>query len=329
MADFVDPGSHYRRGVILGLTLAELFTVLVFLLLLVLGAYVLIQDEEVRRQTTKTDVIRDAWVKVLGGEGYPIVPALPPELSPRGTVGDNGRFGDGLTTDTNSRGVTQGPVKRAVTGSRDSVSDANRIKSQQIAIDSLTKIVADQQDQHDGRSDSTTLRAIVDSLTALVDSLRGGGPPSESIRTDDPKGQDSPCWFRPAKRPNGEPYERPTYVFHIRIADEGIFVQDTPAPTLTYREQKQRLPFDRGALNRWLGDEEFVTAFQPLKLAGENRAVRDDRRCTFYVAVWDATSETSKRRYKRAHNEVVQAVFNTYEYRQDPWPHQMTGSGIR
>ena len=320
MADLVDPSGHYRRGVILGLTLAELFTVLVFLLLLVLGAYVLIQEEEVRKQTTKADVMRDVLVKVLQGKGNPIVPALPSDLRPTGTAGDNGRLGDGLTTDTSSVGVTPRPVEQPVTGLKDSVSDADRIKSQAIAIDSLTQIVADQQDQNDGRSDSTKLRAIVDSLTAMIDSLRGAGPPREPIGTDDPKGQDSPCWYRPAKRASGEPYERPTYLFHIRIADQGIFVRDTPAPTLEYREQKRRLEFDRGALDRWLGDEEFVTAFEPLQLAGENRVVRDDRRCTFYVAVWDAT--TSKRRYKRAHNEVVQAVFNTYEYRQDPWPHQ-------
>ena len=68
MADFVDPGSHYRRGVVLGLTLAELFTVLVFLLLLVLGAYVLIQDETLAEQGELVGHQRDvpskcAWEK--------------------------------------------------------------------------------------------------------------------------------------------------------------------------------------------------------------------------------------------------------------------------
>ena len=119
------------------------------------------------------------------------------------------------------------------------------------------------------------------------------------------------------------------YIFDIRIADQDIFVKDLRPPTPVYQEQKQRLPFDRRALNRPLDDKEFVTAFQPLKLAGENRGVRKDRRCTFYVAVWDATSETNKRRYKRAHNEIVQAVFNTYEYRQEPWPHHANGSAKR
>ena len=328
MADFVDPGTHYRRGVILGLTLAELFTVLVFLLLLVLGAYVLIQDERVRTGKKLVDDYRRVLVRVLKPEGNEIVPALPSDLRARGTGGDNGRPSDGLTTDTSSAGGTPEPVEQPASGSEDSVSDANRSRDQQIAIDSLTQMVADQQGQIDSLSDSVRLAAIADSLIAVIDSLRRVGPPSDPIRTDDPKGQDSPCWFRPAKRANGEPYERPTYIFHIRIADERVFVQDIPAPTPVYQEAKRRLPFDRGALNRSLSDDEFVTAFQPLKLAGDSREVREDRRCTFYVAVWDATSETSKRRYKRAHNEVVQAVFNTYEYRQDPWPHQ-DGTGKR
>lgn len=323
MADFVDPGSNYRRGVILGLTLAELFTVLVFLLLLVLGAYVLIQDERVKKQQELADDQRDVLVSVLGVEDTnPIEPALPGELGTTETGGDNGRPGDRLTTDTSSAGASQKPVERPEAG------EAAESQHQQAAIDSLTQIVADQKAQIESLSDSAWRPAIAenDSLRKVLADLEHL---RDQIQTNDRKGQDSPCWFRRAKRANGETYERATYIFDIRIADEDIFVQDIPAPTTAYQEQKQRLPFDRGSLNRSLDDEEFVGAFQALKLAGETRKVREDRRCTFYVAVWDATSETNKRRYKRAHNEIVQAVFNTYEYRQEPWPHHASENSKR
>ena len=133
------------------------------------------------------------------------------------------------------------------------------------------------------------------------------------------KGQDSPCWYRDSIRHNGDPYERPEYLFHVRMGDERILVYDIEAPA-RYIEQKQDLPYDRDSLFRELTDVEFLQAFRSLRIAGENKDVRTDRRCTFYVQVWDSTS--SRERYKRVHNHVVQAVFNTFEDPTDPiWPH--------
>ena len=119
----------------------------------------------------------------------------------------------------------------------------------------------------------------------------------------------------------GQASEKALYIFDVRITDDHIHVRDVAVPHAKYGKQKRELPFDRNALNRPLEDSEFRAAFLPLKEAGENNRVREDRRCTFYVRVWDATSETNKQRYKRAHNYIVQGVFNTYEFRDDPWPH--------
>ena len=357
MSELFDANRYYRRGVVLGLSLAELFTVLVFLLLLVLGAQLLIQDETLARTDALVDDQRDVLVTLAGDAGTAIEAALPEDLrllehrSALMRVGKENRdLRDQLATRADRRG---GGDKTQVSGE---LVPAQELKRQQDAIDALTRTMAAMQErlQHLADSDDETVietletelerlkqaneelsrqlaaTADLDEVLEEVDTLNMKLKWLEQENAElhhkrelvaDLKGQDSPCWFRPSKRANGVPYERALYIFDVLIDDDDIFVQDVPAPGPAYEEQKSSLPFDRNGLNRSLTDDEFLGAFEPLKRAAENREVRTDRRCTFYVAVWDATSETNKRRYKRAHNQIVQAIFNTYEYVHAGWPH--------
>ncbi len=419
MTEFVDAGREYRRGVILGLSLAELFTILVFLLLLVLGAYALVQEQTLQDKTTLADAQRDVLVKVMGDDKVnPIEPALPgdlkldrseteelrasdssegsdalapPEYEPAtSSEAGNGTAqkedeppnepepsgGAGPPEDERPTGAEAGngpaPVEDRLPpgweasddlapGESPTASEPEAVETvsrQQRAIDGMTRKLAEQdrliemlrnesgdslaaEDLQDKlavlETDNASLQRETADFARIVDDLerenrrleneiKSLADDNATVRreladVDKPIGQDSPCWFADAERPNGKPYERPAYIFHVRITDGYIYVHDVAASTDAYRNQKLGLAFDRSALGRPLSDAAFVTAFRPLKQAGEDRLVREDRRCTFYVAVWDATSETNKRRYKRAHNDVVQAVFNTYEYRADPWPH--------
>ena len=347
MSDFIDPAGHYRRGVILGLSLAELFTILVFLLLLVLGAYALVQEEALEETTSALEDEenlandqRDLIVAITGAPaGNLIEPAMPGELGAGPAVSeDSAKPSDGLV------------VGEATEESSEEASQ--KIERQQQAIDELTRQLAEAQQENPTLPEASTdptaspedlqreierlrvensgLEEDVEQLEREVTdwkersaSLRRENDvlASQVERGDGPPGQDSPCWFTADRRQNGKPYEKALYIFHVRITDDHVYVRDIAAPTSEYVEQKQTLPFDRAALNRPLRDSEFVAAFHSLKGAGENLQVRMDRRCTFYVAVWDATSETNKQRYKRAHLDTVQAVFNTYEFRSDPWPH--------
>lgn len=335
MADFFDSTGrrHYRRGVVLGLSLAEVFTVLVFLLLLVLSTYVVIQDRKLAESQELTDDQRDVLTTLIAeNDGNEIVPALPSELQRINPVealrrisGENRRLRDKLETS----GTTKATIEHDdAMPPQTSVRTTDQWKRQEKAVDALTREIAALYEQirqlNRGSEDdpSRNFDQEIEELNAKVSDLEEANIRlrNEIINAGDRKGQDSPCWFRLATRANGEPYERASYIFNVRIADADIYVQDIPPPTEAYREQKKELKFDRNALNRSLRDDEFIDAFQTLKLAGENHLVRNDRRCTFYVAVWDATSETNKRRYKHAHNDIVGAVFNTYEYRQKPWP---------
>ena len=364
---------HYRRGVILGLSLAELFTVLVFLLLLVLGSYTFIVSEELaakNHELEESDELvadqRDVLVSLVRIGRNPIQPAYPEDLirletteAMRELGAENRRLRDELGLNENRRN-TASDVK--TNSNPPSVQDESstvprdQYKRQQDAIDMLTSHTADLQERLDQSPDpeqQDQLRQLQNELKnlriqnqELVDSIDNPKKIVEVIRETeelrntvaaleqekenlirerdsiaDQKGQDSPCWFRVATRANGEPYERALYIFHVRIDDQSIFVKNIDAPTPQYAAQKTLLRFDRKRLNQELSNEAFFRAFVSLKEDAANRKVRSDRRCTFHVAVWDATSDTNKGRYLRAHNGVVEKIFNTYEYQHDPWPH--------
>ena len=152
----------------------------------------------------------------------------------------------------------------------------------------------------------------------------------------DSKGQDSPCMFEKIVRNNGKTRERPIYLFDIQITDDHIYVVYPSSNIVRHIQANKKLnmnitevdqlldemSFDRDDLNRNLTFDEFIPAFDEFKRAGQVQRVRTDRRCTFWVAIWDHTSATNKRGYKQAHNQTVQQVFNTYEFEEDPWPHK-------
>ena len=157
----------------------------------------------------------------------------------------------------------------------------------------------------------------------------------DSSGPTDSKGQDSPCLFEKIVRNNGKTRERPIYLFDIQITDDHIYVVYPSSNMVRHFQANKKLnmnitevdqlldkmSFDRDDLNRNLAFDEFIPAFEEFKRAGQVQRVRTDRRCTFWVAIWDHTSATNKRGYKQAHNQRVQQVFNTYEFEEDPWPH--------
>ena len=262
---FTDFDRPYRRGVVLGLSLAELFILLIFLLLLTMIGYAMNKEQELAEQIKQQEHL-DKTVNELK---------------------------DQLTKAENEKERAEQEKEEA----------ENQLRSQIKDHDPNDLIVALEK---------------ISSLTTQVNDLQDDLQPDQK-ESNAPKGQDSPCWYEMTKRSNGEDYEKALYIFSIRISDRHIFVKDIDAPTLEYQKQKKELEFDRTALNKDLDYADFARAFQPLKQSGDNKKVRDDRRCTFYIRMWDAT--TSKSSYKRAHNEFVQGVFNTYEVKDNPWRH--------
>ncbi len=296
-SSFTNFDRPYRRGVVLGLSLAELFIILVFLLLLTMFGYVASTRQWIEESTNQREL----------------------------TEGERNTAESAAAQLEDQLAISQEENERMQEKIGTLIKDVNDINTlistKDEEIERLTSEIDNFRDMLGTLAPAAAIGKRVQGAA-----LNTGVSPDELLadmekNESDYPGQDSPCWYRMAKRSNGEDYERALYVFDIRISDNSIFTKDIPAPSSEHQKQKAELDFDRTALDRELNYDKFQSVFLPFKVAGDNKKIRTDRRCTFYVRVWDATSITNKPGYKRAHNEVVQGIFNTYEIKENPWPH--------
>ena len=214
---------------------------------------------------------------------------------------------------------------------------AAKIQEEQLQKEQISELQSELQESHNQYSqlmqESQAESAVSKILLAKNQSLQE--KLNSMLKDVASKGQDSPCWFEHVDKGDGTFRERPLYIFDVKITDDHIYAVYPWATTKSdVIDQKEsnfdqediekifvELKFDRSVLNRYLDYEEFITSFNNFRTFGEKRLIRSDRRCTFWVAVWDYTSETNKEGYKRAHEQIVGNVFNTFRYKVDAWPH--------
>lgn len=298
---FTDFDRPYRRGVVLGLSLAELFLILAFLLLLAMVGYAAIVAEEIDQLTEANRTLEQKLIAAQ--EENEQVKKDAREATERAVAAgvEAKKFRDYLTAIKTESGNPIGDEY-----------PLDLIAKLQRKIDDLST------DTKDLKSQLAAARTEIEGPTAK--------PADEEKKSDElgnepaavtDKGHEPPCWYEVVTEPGEKPRERGLYIFHIKIHDSRIFVKDIPPPD-KYAAQKSILPFNRGALNKPIGFADFVNAFKPLKDVGDNRKVQSYP-CKFYVMVWDETK--GKDNYQRVMERIVQGIFFTYRVKQDPWPH--------
>lgn len=273
----VAPEYHraYRRGIVLGLSLAELFILLVFLLLLALLGYALLRDDQATRQA-KTITEQQKQIVNLQEQFAPFE-----DVDPNWLVAQNEQLKGDLL-------VAKG---RAEEAGRNTEQHAQIIAELRQRIEKLLR------EKERTEADRREAERELEESKVL--------------------GQFSPCWYVVVQE-QSRVREKAVFTFDVRMRNETVLVQmhyRQPAPDADTRA----VEYDRAALGRELRYAEFMREFEPLKIAGREKRVRDDRECYFHVQVWDAT--TDKSAYKRAFNDYVREVFVPTSVRHDPWPH--------
>ena len=86
-----------------------------------------------------------------------------------------------------------------------------------------------------------------------------------------------------------------------------------------YTEEAERLQLATLPYGEPLSDAAFEEHFGPIAKAGKGSRVRTYS-CIFYVRVWDRTSPSAKARWKSAHDGILEVLFGTYQVKEDPWP---------
>lgn len=336
---FADFDRSYRRGLVLGLSLAELFLILVFLLLLAtIGYWATVQEERVAKQLALSHAqARNQQLEEEKGETEARAGAAEEARDAAEEARDSAEEARKTLVDSLTRATTQAlgnPIK--VENPQELIVGLTReIERLETENDSLTRSAEIDDDVRRAARkagvEPSDVPDIVERHPQMQRTIRELKKDSKKLRNQldadkalsvkkfagVEKGQNPPCWYVNDTKRNGEPYERGLYIFHVIIFDHEVFVKDIVAP-FEFESQKQQLEFSRRALNRRLKFDEFSRSFQPLKDAGATRKVQQYP-CKFYVKLWNATSTVEN--YRHAKEDVVEGVFYTYSVKNDPWPH--------
>ena len=100
-----------------------------------------------------------------------------------------------------------------------------------------------------------------------------------------------------------------------RTAPEGGAFDDGGGP---YVNEWTRLQIEELPYGKELSDNEFTEAVRNLVAQGRDQRVRTYD-CVFSVMVWDKTPEHAKRRWKDAHDRIIEGSFSAYTVRDLEW----------
>ena len=298
----------YRRGTVLGLTIAEIFVLLVFLMLLALlgvnrywnqkldpwrGVMEKSTPAEVEEALQQPNDLRreieqlKGQIKELKKEKERLQNRIRTLVAREGTVGEQ-----------------LDEMKQLLAKCEKALDDAKR------KIETLTI---------ENRRQAEINRELRRENVALGDKIRIFG-----------KGVTPPCWYQrvgetnPITKANWR--ERPYYLFDIVIREKHMEVQPVPIPEgraeddggRPYAEEAKALNLEAIPYGEPLTDRKMLDVMWPLREGGKASRIRTYP-CIFYVRVWDETPATAKGRWKQAHDRVLEEIFGTYQVRDFSW----------
>ena len=288
--------AEYRRGSVLGLTVAEIFILLLFLLLLVYlalnenwitrGGTLDKELDQLRRQLTVKDKKLQEWQGVI--EEF----QTPQEVHT-------------LVSKMLQANQREEKYRHQIEVFQETLNKSNSEAHKEV-ITLHTQNSNLQQDMEIAQQNYEKIK--------------------EELRIVREKGNNPPCWYKTVPAEGGGTRERPYYTFHIAVLDDAIITRQAPVPPGNaaddngplYTVEAEQLGLADIPYETELSDESLIEKMKPIHDAGKNERVRSYS-CTFFVKVWDKTSAHNKKRWKDAHR-VLEDFFGTYIVQNDPWP---------
>ena len=318
--------NAYRRGTVFGLTIAEIFILLIFLILLALlglANHWREKEEEYelsREAALARDQLLFEWRDVIEFHTPDEIKTLHSRAT---SLEQQIRSYEDLIEEYGSHDQE----KRTL---------LDTIRTLRTENESLQEEARALRAESEGlRNENMELSEETSMLREERDALRGqaevAGRHADRARAElrilRHKGQNPPCWYETVAAAEGRTREKAHYIFNIAVYDEAMVVDRLPVPSggayddggLAYAEEVERLGLDEIPYDTRLSDAELEQYMRPIYRLGDSRYVRSYR-CIFYVKVWDETSLHAKVRWKHAHDNVLEGLFGTYVVKEDPWP---------
>ena len=300
--------KQFRRGVVLGLTMAEALLLLIFLLMLILGVRLKTQSAEIAALEKQRDDAQSTLVamqpvfdKLAKRDTFDITKDY---VRMQQQLADaNARLKDAelsvdlvqqaaslAPADATPEEATRALLNEAAIG-RQTLDAARRFAPDlppELAVEALINAATIGQSLKDGGTPDELL-AAAGACKADLQSCKNQTTYLNSRLNAKTGGFDlPPCWV--------DNKGKIQYIFDASLTDAGIYVEDKAVAGR--EEDQEKLPLSRAHYGEPLGPGEFSTAFSPL-LKWSN-----DHGCRFYVRLYDDMREGDRAEYKELRGTV-------------------------
>ena len=292
--------SDYRRGAVLGLTVAETFILLTFLLIVALLG--LIQRDEPLPEPDESNPPR-VWV--------------PPE-----------RIETLVNAAKLAREAKEQAEENRVAAERErDLAHAKAEQARNALKESEQARAAAERERNSAREEAKQARrAVAEAEQARTDAEREYEQAQTDLETLRRKGKNPPCWYQVVDAGEEKTREKPDYAFNVAIHEDSIELAPRTPPQGgalddgggLYADEWKRLQIDELPYGKRLSDDEFTKVVSNLVAKGRNRQVRSYE-CVFSVMVWDKTPDHAKKRWKDAHDRIIEGSFSAYTVRDLVW----------
>ena len=293
--------SGYRRGAVLGLTVAETFILLTFLLLIALLG--LVQRDEPLADPD-TEGASPVWVR-------------PEEIETLKNAAKEARKAQREAEQ--ARDTAEREREQATEAQEEAEKAWVAVEKARRAQEEAEKarMVAEREQAHEEAEQA--LAAVEHERDQAMRDL-------ELLRR---KGKNPPCWYQVVDTHGGKTREKAYYAFNVAIYEDGVelaprtappggAVDDNGRPYRSYTDEWKSLRIDELPYGRKLSEREFTEAVRHLVAQGRNRQVRTYE-CVFSVQVWDRTPDHAKKRWKDAHDRIIEGSFSAYTVQDLEW----------
>ena len=292
--------NGYRRGAVFGLTVAEIFILLTFLLLIALLG--LIQEEETLLQPDTLSAPR-VWVR-------------PEEIQ---TLVNAAKEASKAQEESELARVA---AERERDQAQEKVEEARKTQEES----ELARVAAERERDQAQEKVEEGRKTQEESELARIAAERERDQARRDLTLLHRKGENPPCWYKTVSVGNGKTRERRHYVFNVAIYEDSIELAPRAAPPGgafddgggTYADEWKRLQIEDLLYGKKLSDNEFTEVVSDLVAQGKNRQVRTYE-CVFSVMVWDMTPAHAKKRWKDVHDNLIENFFNAYTVQDIEW----------
>ena len=327
----------YRRGLVLGLSLAEVFLILLFLLLLAsIGLTSSLQEElvETKEKNVELQDSLTAFRDVIGNKiTLEEFTRLQKNAAARQRlVRENNELSDRLVEVENELAqvnevaqiLEENNIKpedlESIIEGKETLADALAKKD---ALDKKLDEALKENENLEKELVNAEIKAELaeSQLADEKDEVEKIAKILDSIKD---KGRSPPCWFRLVSDTKSGPNtkrQKDVKIFDVKIEDDGFTV-------IKHNNAKIPRPIDFGnpsglpaypdtMFSRKLTSKEFQSGFIPFFRAGDNNKIQPYK-CVFMVDVYDYTSNTNKIGYKKR-LKLVESMFAKFEEK-SRWP---------